>query len=109
MSAMNGNGAPKLSRRAMRRRNRLATAYDISDVGGQDVLEAMWSAWDLWQAAQAVVDKEGLTVPGDRGGCKAHPLTAVIRDARSQYLLALKMLNLDLEPVRDRPGRPPGR
>ncbi len=108
MPLNNGNGAPKLSRRARRRMHRLAKAYDITDEGGEAILEAMWSAWDLWQEAQAVVDREGLTVPGDRGGCKAHPLTATIRDARSQYLLALKMLNLDLEPIKA-VGRPPGR
>jgi hypothetical protein len=40
---------------------------------------------------------------------KPHPLLAAERDARSQFLQGLKSLNLDLEPLRDRPGRPPGK
>ncbi len=38
---------------------------------------------------------------------KPHPLLAAERDARAQMLAALKALNLDLEPLKDR-GRPPG-
>ena len=55
--------------------------------------------------AQAVVDKQGLTVSGDRGQIKAHPLLSVIRDSRAQFLMALKHLNLDIEPLQSGPGR----
>ena len=59
-------------------------------------------AMDLMHEAQAVIDKEGLTVKGDRGQIKAHPLLATIRDSRAQFLMGLKHLNLDIEPLRDR-------
>jgi glutathione S-transferase len=42
------------------------------------------------------------------GQPKPHPLLATERDARAQFLAALKALNLDLEPLRDRVGRPGG-
>lgn len=103
------NGVKKLSRRATRSLKAIARDYSIADDAGRDLLEARAEAWDLWHRAQEQVDREGLTVPGDRGGTKAHPLLAVIRDARAQFLAATKALNLDLEPLRDGPGRPPGR
>jgi hypothetical protein len=83
--------------------------YAITDEAGRRILDAAWEAWDVWHAAQAVVDRDGLTVPGGRGGLKAHPLLTVIRDSRAAFLAGLKALNLDIEPLRDRPGRPPGR
>jgi hypothetical protein len=48
-----------------------------------------------------VVDRYGRT--------KAHPLIAVERDARAALHRAMRELNLDLEPLRPGPGRPPGR
>ncbi len=101
----------KLSRRAARRRNSIADTYGITedDPAGQVILEATWQAWDLWHRAQAVVDAEGLTVPGDRGGVKAHPLLAVIRDQRSAFFTGMKQLGLEIIPPRPKPGRPPGR
>jgi hypothetical protein len=36
-------------------------------------------------------------------------LLPVERDSRAQWLAALKALNLDLEPLHDKPGRPGGK
>jgi P27 family predicted phage terminase small subunit len=99
----------KLSKEAAKLKNAIMKEYDISDDAGISILQTAMEAKDLMHAAQAVVDKQGLTVAGDRGGIKAHPLLSVIRDARAQFLMALKNLNLDLEPLRDKPGRPGGR
>jgi phage terminase small subunit len=99
----------KLSKEASKLKKSLAREYDISDQAGALLLQTAFEAYDEFQAAKGVVDIEGLTVRGDRGGIKSHPLLAVIRDARSQFLMSLKMLNLDLEPLRDARGRPPGR
>lgn len=101
----------RLSLRAARGRNAIARAYGItrSDPAGWSMLEGAWQAWDLWHRAEDQVDVEGLTVPGDRGGTKAHPLLAVIRDARAQFYAGLKSLSLDIIPPRDKAGRPPGR
>ena len=59
--------------------------------------------------ARRQIEKEGPTSHDRFGQLRGHPLLAVERDARGQFLMALKALNLDLEPVRDRPGRPGGR
>lgn len=99
----------KLSKEAAKLKNAIMKEYDISDDAGISILETSMEAFDLMHAAQAVVDKDGLKVTGDRGGIKAHPLLSVIRDARAQFLAGLKALNLDLEPLRDKAGRPPGR
>lgn len=99
----------KLSRQAVRLKNAIVKEYDISDKAGVAILQVGMEAFDLMHEAQTAVDNRGLTVPGDRGGTKAHPLLSVIRDARAQFLMALKQLNLDIEPLRDGPGRPAGR
>jgi hypothetical protein len=58
---------------------------------------------------RAQVEREGDTV-GDRfGQMQPHPLLAPIRGAEQVKLRALKALSLDIEPLRDKPGRPPGR
>jgi hypothetical protein len=46
----------------------------------------------------------------DRFGQKReHPLLAAIRGLEAVKRQALKSLNLDIEPLRDKPGRPGGR
>jgi hypothetical protein len=40
------------------------------------------------------------------GAPKPHPLLPIERDSRQAFLAGMKALNLDLEPLRDRPGRP---
>lgn len=83
--------------------------FDINDDAGLAILDTALEAYDLMHDAQAVVDAQGLTVAGDRGNIKAHPLLAVVRDSRAQFLMALKHLNLDIEPLNPGPGRPAGR
>lgn len=98
----------KLSQTARKLRKSIIKEYDISDEAGLAILRTSMEAYDAMHEAQAVVDKQGLTVEGDRGQIKAHPLLAVIRDSRAQFLMALKHLNLDIEPLKGI-GRPPGR
>jgi len=95
----------KLSSRAEKLKKAILKEYDIIDEAGIAILQTAVEAMDLMRQAQKVVTKDGLTVTGDRGQIKSHPLLSVIRDQRSQFLMALKHLNLDLEPLRDRPGR----
>jgi hypothetical protein len=64
-------------------------------------------ARDIEKKCIKIVEKEGFTVPGDRGGTKAHPLLAVIRDSRAQFLMAMKMLKLNVDETGQKaPGRP---
>lgn len=55
------------------------------------------------------IESDGQTVKDRFDQDKPHPLLSVERDARAAMLAALKQLNLDLEPLRDGPGRPGGK
>jgi P27 family predicted phage terminase small subunit len=98
----------KLSPAARKLKKAILAEYEITDQAGLAILETALQAYDGMNAAQEIVKKDGLTLGGDRGSIKAHPLCAVIRDCRAQFLMAMKHLNLDLEPLKDRPGRPSG-
>src|ERR1017187_7437388 len=83
--------------------------YTMSgDCVGLGLLEAALSAFDRAEEAREILDKEGLTVSGDRGQSKAHPLCAVERDSRSAYIAGIKALRFDVVSARPGPGRPPG-
>jgi P27 family predicted phage terminase small subunit len=85
----------------------LQREYGIGDAGGLHLLGVVADAVDRMREAQAVLAKDGALIH-DRYGCpKAHPALKVENDARSGMLTALKMLNLDLEPVKPI-GRPAG-
>jgi hypothetical protein len=87
----------------------IANEYGIDDSAGLRILVSGLEAWDRACKARQVIDTEGMTLTDRWGQVKNHPLCTVERDARAQFMAALKQLNLDLEPLRDRPGRPPGR
>jgi P27 family predicted phage terminase small subunit len=83
--------------------------YDIIDPGGLLILTSGCEAFDRMRQAQRRLKREGLTVKDRFGQAKANPLTLIERDSRAAMLAALKQLNLDLEPLDQRPGRPVGR
>lgn len=87
---------------------KIADEYSIDDEAGLLVLQTAFEAFDRMRAAQAQVGAEGSTVTDRFGQTKAHPLLPIERDARGQFLAALKQLNLDIEPLADAPGRPAG-
>ena len=98
-----------LSKEAKQIWRRLVDEYGINDAGGTEILRTGLEAFDRAQAARASIDKTGLLIKDRFGAIKPHPLIACERDARAAYLSALKQLQLDVEPLRDRPGRPNGR
>ena len=83
--------------------------YDVNDAAGLRILRVALEAFDRAQAARATIDKDGMTVKDKFDQTKPHPLLSVERDSRAAFLAGLKALNLDLEPLKDRPGRPAGR
>ncbi|MFH0812216.1 MAG: hypothetical protein V2A69_05195 [Pseudomonadota bacterium] len=87
----------------------LTTEYGIADAGGLAILKTGLEAYDRATGARVAIDKEGLTITDRFGASKPHPLLVCERDARSQWLAALKQLNMDIEPLRDGPGRPGGK
>lgn len=93
---------------AKREAKRIIDEYGIDDAGGLLYIRTFADAFTQELNAMDIVSKDGLTFQDRFGQIKSHPLCSVIRDARSQKLAALKALNLDIEPLKDRPGRPVG-
>lgn len=98
-----------LSAEASRWWKKLIEDYDITDEAGFLLLQTGLEAFDRMRGAQDVIRREGLQVKDRFGQMKSHPLLTTERDSRAQMLMALKALNLDLEPLREAPGRPGGR
>lgn len=107
---MKRNEPPKhLSGEAKKLWRDLVSEYSIDDAGGLAILKTGLEAYDRATAARLEIDREGMSIVDRFGAKKPHPLIPAERDARGQWLAALKQLNLDIEPLRDGPGRPPGR
>lgn len=83
--------------------------YHIDDAAALALLATAAEALDRLRAAQEAVEADGELVADRYGQKKLNPALTLEKDARAGFLAALKMLNLDLEPLRDGPGRPPGR
>jgi P27 family predicted phage terminase small subunit len=98
-----------LSSDAKRWWRELMNEYAISDAAGLLLLQTACEAHDRMKAATAAIEKDGQMLPDRFDQMKPHPMLTVERDARAAMLAALKQLNLDLEPLRDGPGRPGGR
>ena len=62
---------------------------------------------DRARAAGAVIQREGAVFKDRFGQPRLHPAVLVERDNTAAMLRALNSLGLDLEPLRDGPGRPP--
>jgi P27 family predicted phage terminase small subunit len=87
----------------------ILSEYQIDDAAGYRILRTALEAFDRAQAAREAIDNQGMTIADKFGQIKPHPLLPIERDSRAAFLAGLKALNLDLEPLRDRPGRPEGR
>ena len=85
---------------------RITAEFDISDDAGRLLLQTALEAFDRMKSCQRQIATDGEVVRDRFDQPKPHPLLSTERDARAQMLAALKQLNLDLEPLRDRPGRP---
>ena len=97
-----------LSVEARRLWRRLHAGYNLTDEAGMILLATGLEAFDRMRSAQRLLTSEGLTVTDRFQMPRSHPATVVERDSRSAFMAALKALHLDLEPLRDGPGRPPG-
>jgi len=86
---------------------RLIDEYGITDEAGLTIIKVFGEAAHRARKCREIIEKEGQTVTDRFEQQKPHPLLNGERDARAQMMAALKMLNLDLEPV-GAIGRPPG-
>jgi phage terminase small subunit len=79
------------------------------DPAAMVLLDGACTALMRVRQAQAMLATAGIVSTDRFGQVKAHPAVIVEQNAKQTLLQSLKALNLDLEPLRDRPGRPPGR
>lgn len=86
----------------------VVSEYAIGDAAGLALLTTAAECIDRMRAAQVAIVLFGELTPDRYGGVKINPACGLEKDARAGFLAALKALNLDLEPLRDRPGRPAG-
>jgi P27 family predicted phage terminase small subunit len=97
-----------LSSAAKEEWRRIVEGWDLDDPSLM-VLQSYCEAGDTERKAQKQIDKEGLVVFDRFKQPKPHPAFLVVRDMKSLRLRQLKALGLDLEPVHEGRGRPPGR
>jgi hypothetical protein len=84
----------------------VANEYGISDAAGVALLVTAAECVDRMRAAQSAIAEHGELVLDRYGAPKLNPACSLEKDARAGFLAAMKALNLDLEPLRDGPGRP---
>jgi hypothetical protein len=80
--------------------------YAISDPGGLAFLLSACRAESDIVGMREIVEKEGDTLTVADKPSVAHALLSAIRGAENVKRQSLRALNLDLEPLHDRPGRP---
>ena len=85
----------------------IQASYAIADPGGLALLQQAAEAADRIASVRRQIDEQGelLVI---KGIPRVNPLCAVERDQRAALVRCLRNLNLDIEPLRDRPGRPEG-
>ena len=86
----------------------LQEVYGIDDPGGVSLLLTVCRSEDDIQRMRRAVAKDGDCLTDRFGQQQSHPLLQAIRGCEAVKRQALRGLNLDLEPNRDRPGRPEG-
>jgi hypothetical protein len=106
MKKVTGKKLSTLSNEARALRQRLIREYEIEDSGGLLLLETAMEAFSRMREAQALVAQHGALVKDRFGQLQKNPAIVVERDSRAAMLAALRALNLDLEPLHPRTGRP---
>jgi phage terminase small subunit len=84
--------------------------YDLED-HHRKLLQVAAESWDLAQRARLELEQAGSLTHTDRfGGVRPRPEIAVMRDARTSFMRALRELALDIsEPSESRPPMIVGR
>lgn len=80
----------------------------VLDPSGKILLETACSAYDRLVQARKIVDRLGIVIDSPSGMKRVNPALKVEKEARSGFLQAWRMLNLDVDPPGDI-GRPLGR
>ena len=74
--------------------SRLHGEFALADAGAVEILDAGLHSFDTLRQAEALLKKDGIVVLDRYGTPKAHPAADIARQARAQWLAALRMLGL---------------
>jgi hypothetical protein len=85
---------------------RMCLEYQVEDCGGLSLLERAAECVDRLVAARAAIAEHGEVITTAGGKPVLNPACKLEKEARDGFLAAMRMLNLDTEPPRPRPGRP---
>ena len=99
----------QLSKEAVFWWDQIVAAYVLDDPAAMLLLQTAMESFDRMRQAQAAINEYGAVFKDRFDQLKNNPACIVERDSRSQMLMSLKALNLDIEPLQDGPGRPSGR
>jgi len=99
---------PHLSREGKKWWQLITTEYRLDDQAGKLLLQTAMESFDRMREAQAAIDADGALIRDRFEQLQPHPMLRVETSSRAQMLAALKALHLDIEPLRDSAGRPPG-
>lgn len=87
-------------------RQAIIDTYDLKS-HHMTLLDQAAAMKDEIERHQTTLAHEGYVVATKAGGLKAHPVAALLRDARVLHLKYLRELGLDVEETTRGPGRPP--
>lgn len=73
---------------------RMRADYQIDDSAGLALLQAACDAFGRAEEARKMISKDGAVLTDRFGQRKAHPACAIERDARAQFLAAIRALRL---------------
>jgi hypothetical protein len=86
---------------------KITTLYAFDDPGSVETLFQACAAADRAEACREAIESDGVLIR-TKAGVRDHPLIKHELAARAFTVRSLARLGLDLEPVRDRVGRPGG-
>jgi hypothetical protein len=84
---------------------RVQLEYGVRDVGGVEMLAAACAALDRAERLRTEIDRDGEVIRA-RGLVKEHPALRHELANRAFMVKTLRALGLDVEPLRQGPGRP---
>lgn len=73
------------------------------------ILQAGLESFGRMKEAQKLIEEKGLTITDRFGTEKENPAIGIERKSRDSMVRCLKTLNLQIEPLHDRVGRPGGK
>ena len=91
--------------------NQILEEYELNDAHLMAILKISIVAYDRMLATQRKIKKTGLFIKARDGGWIRNPLILMEKQFQDQFLLGLKSLHLDLEPLGKvgKPGKANGR